>query len=157
MNDSEFEDVHNSMSDVNLKTFFGIQGITGNYPSNGMEDYPVKEKRKDKVQNFISSNDYLSFLKSFGLSDIDFLKPEKTDINLLPSKDILEDLNRDQINSFIRQIAHKIEDVLSCRLTDSEYQKIANIIAAVRERGKTVEEVAQSGSPSAKLKLGFLE
>lgn len=147
-NNHEFADMPDP---VNLETFFNHT-----QSPHGRAAALTSAWVDKKAQNFISSNDYLSFLKSFGLTDVDFLKPEKTDMSLLPSKDILEDLNRDQINSFIRQVTHKIEDVLSCRLTDSEYQKITNIIAAVRERGKSVEKTGPEISGD-KLKLGFLE
>ena len=110
----------------------------------------------------ITPSEYLEFIKSFGLEGVDFLKPEKTDMSLLPKEGLFDNLNRDQINYLIRQIVHKMEDTLSCRLTDSEYQKLANIVATVHDRGSTLKDVKEEkvrpGIPSNQrgYTLGYL-
>jgi len=122
---------------------------------------PSHRAEENKNAEDITPSEYISFIKAFGLENIDFLKPEKTEIQFLPETGIFNSLNRDQINFLTRQIVHKLENVLACRLSDVEYLKLANIVAIVHERGTpTPPETSvkvQPGVPSSlKLTLGYL-
>jgi len=103
----------------------------------GMESESAVEST---ISSFNQALEGQEFLKSFGLENVDFLQPEKTDMSLLPKEGLFDNLNRDQVNCLTRQLVHKMEDVLSCRLIDAEYQKLANIVAMVHDRGTNKEE-----------------
>jgi len=123
---------------VPLEEIERIQGrIEVDYEQLQKED-KVMAPPSAETDPVLTPSEYEQFLKTFGLDDVDCLQADKSDIELLPEVGLGASINRDHVTVLVRQVSHKIENLLNCRLTDAEFLRINNIVSAAHLRGLEV-------------------